>query len=337
MPLRPDFSETLELGGQGPLGLVLQQRVERAEDHQARLGEVFFLVVAAQLAAHQVEKRRVVARALPAGLGDAERPRAGASGVVDRDHALRRQQLEHQVAALERALRVPARVVVGRPADDRDHERDLVKVQLRERLAEIELARETEAVHGALAVLPEVDLVDVGVHDVRLLEARLENDGHHRLLDLAAQRAPAVEEVVLDELLGQRAAALLDLARADVGEKRAQDRRQIDAVMLIELAVLDGLERLRKHRRHLVRRDDDAVLAVHGEDAADQERIEPVDRDVDALRIDERGDPVADERELAAGARAAARPRSETRARAPRRAGRGAGRCPADSAARTAR
>ena len=237
------------------------------------------------MAAHQVEKGRVVARALPAGLGDAERTRAGASGVIDRDHALRREQLEHQVAALERALRVPARVVVGRPADDRDHEGDLMKLELGEWLTEIELARETEAVHGALAVLPEIDLVDVGVHDVRLLEARLENHGHHCLLDLAAQRSPAVEEVVLDELLGQRAPALLDLPRADIGEKRTQDRRKIDAMMLVELAILDGLERLRKHRRHLVGRHDDPVLAVHGENAADQERIEPVDGDVDAFHI----------------------------------------------------
>ena len=101
-----------------------------------------------------------------------------------------------------------------------------------------------------------------------------------------------------DELLGQRAAALLDLPAADVGERRAQDRRQVDAVVLIELAVLDRLERLGKHCRDLVRRHDDAVLAVHREDAADQERIEPVDRNVHALRVDELADPVAVERKL---------------------------------------
>ena len=48
---------------------------------------------------------------------------------------------------------------------------------------------------------------------------------------LRAQRAPAVEEIALHELLGQRAAALLDLPRAHVDEQRAQDRERVHAVV----------------------------------------------------------------------------------------------------------
>ena len=57
---------------------------------------------------------------------------------------------------------------------------------LRKRLAEIELARETEAVHCAVAVLAEIDLVDVRVHQVLLAEVELQQHGHERLLDLAS-------------------------------------------------------------------------------------------------------------------------------------------------------
>ena len=93
---------------------------------------------------------------------------------------------------------------------------------------------------------------------------------------LRRMRAPAVEEIALHELLRQRAAALLDLPRAHVDEQRAQDRERIDAVVRVELAVLDRLECRGQQRRHLVGRDDDPVLAVDREDAADQQRIEPV-------------------------------------------------------------
>ena len=229
------------------------------------------------------------------GLGDAERLRRGALRFLVGDHALLGQHAQHEVAAGQRAIGVAPRVVVRGSADDRHHRRDFRKAELRQRLAEVELAREPEAVDRARAVLPEIDLVDVGVHDVRLLEATLENDGHHRFLGLAPQRAPAVEEVALHQLLGQRAAALLDLPGAHVDEHRAQDRQRIDAVVAVELAVLDRLERRGQQRRDLVRGDDDPVLAVQREDAADQQRVEADDRNVRALRIGERGDRVAGE------------------------------------------
>ena len=147
--------------------------------------------------------------------------------------------------------------------------------------------------HGAPAVLAEVNLVDVGVHDVRLLEACLENHGHHGFLGLAAQRPAAVEEVALDELLGQRAAALLDLAGAHVDERRPQDRERVHAVVSVELAVLDRLERRRQQRWHLVGCHDDPVLAVDREDAADQQRVETHDGDLATLRVLEARDDIA--------------------------------------------
>ena len=169
--------------------------------------------------------------------------------------------------------------------------------------------------HRAAAVLAEVDLVDVGVHDVRLLEARFENERHDRFLALAPQRAPAVEEIALHELLRQRAAALLDLPRAHVDEQRAQDRERVHAVVRFELAVLDGLQRLRQQRRDFGRRDDDPVLAVNREDAADQQRIEAEHRDVGAVRHRPAPRSLRRRSRRAASARVASRRRSGTRGR----------------------
>ena len=69
----------------------------------------------------------------------------------------------------------------------------------------------------------------------------------HALADLAQQRALGREVEVLDQLLGQRAAALLHLAARDVDPGRAQQTLQRDAAVLEEAGVLGG-----EHRPHHV-------------------------------------------------------------------------------------
>ena len=97
--------------------------------------------------------------------------------------------LQHEVAPLARAIGVTARVVVRGTAHLGDEQRELVQLELCERLAEVELAREPEAVHCARAVLAEIDLVDVGVQQIALVVAHLERHGHERFAQLAAPRA----------------------------------------------------------------------------------------------------------------------------------------------------
>ena len=70
----------------------------------------------------------------------------------------------------------------------------------------------------------------------------------------------------------------LMLAGANVRERRANHRARIDAEVGVEAPVLDGLQRLRQKRGHLLRREDDAVLAVRRENVADQQRLELRDR-----------------------------------------------------------
>src|SRR5690606_16847726 len=60
---------------------------------------------------------------------------------------------------------------------------------------------------------------------------------------------------------------------------------EIDADVLVEIAVLDHLERRRQELRDLIGRHHDAILAVNGEDAADEQRIEPEDRHVFAAPV----------------------------------------------------
>ena len=91
----------------------------------------------------------------------------------------------------------------------------------------------------------------------------------------------------------ERRAALLDLSGAQVDPRGARDRAEVDAVMRVELAILDHLERRRQERRDLVRRHDDAIFAVDREDAADQQRIEAEDRHVLAAAVAHALDRVA--------------------------------------------
>ena len=264
--------EACQLALERALGLILGARIEAGVNAQARLGEILLVIVAPQRAAHEIEIRRVVG-ARRAG-GDAKR-RAGRGSRLGRlDDALIGEDFQHQVAPCARALGMAARIVVGRPAHDRDQQRNLRQVELRERLAEVELAREPEAVDGAVAVLAEEDLIDIGVHEIGLGEVRIERHRHDRLAQLSRERLAGIEEVAAHQLLREGAAALLDLAGAHVDPGRAQHRNGVDAVMSVELAVLDRLERRGQERRDFRRREDDTILAVDRKNAADEERLE---------------------------------------------------------------
>src|SRR5882757_5516493 len=149
--------------------------------------------------------------------------------------------------------------------------------------------------NGPIAVLSQEDLIDVGIHEIGLAEMGVEGNGHGRLAHLAYRRTPRVEKVILDELLSQSAAALLDLTRAQIGPHRARDPEGIDTVMTVKIAVLDSRQRGREQRRHLLWRDDDPIFTVGGKYAANQLRLEAENGDIlaravvqrlDAFRID---------------------------------------------------
>src|SRR5688500_9422517 len=97
-----------------------------------------------------------------------------------------------------------------------------------------------------------------------------QQERHHRLFDLASERATTIQEVAFDELLSQRGATLLYLSGTQIHERRSHDRAEIDAMMRVELTILDDLERCGEHCRNICRCDDHAILAMDRKDAADQ-------------------------------------------------------------------
>ena len=153
----------------------------------------------------------------------------------------------------------------------------------------------------ARAVLAEIDLVDVRVQQVALVVAQLERHRHEGFSDLAPPGREAAarvrQEVAAHELLRQRARAFANLAGRDVDEHRAHDGDRVDAEVAVETPVLDGLQRVGQERRDVAGRDDEPVLAVRREQAADQERIQAHDRGAAAARVAQRRDAAADERD----------------------------------------
>ena len=115
---------------------------------------------------------------------------------------------QDEIAALERALWVAVGVVVRRALDQADQQRRLCEREVLHFLAKIELRGQPDAVDGAVAVLAEVDLVEVRFEDFGLVVVQLQQHRHDELGELALQGALRSQEEVLDELLGERAAAL---------------------------------------------------------------------------------------------------------------------------------
>src|SRR6202011_3742622 len=91
----------------------------------------------------------------------------------------------------------------------------------------------------AVGLMPVEDLVEVEGQDVVLGEATLELEREGRLPDLAFNRVRAPHEHPLDELLGNRAGALLHPLMRQVGDRRGDDAAEVDPLMGVKLSVLE--------------------------------------------------------------------------------------------------
>src|SRR6185437_7411612 len=83
---------------------------------------------------------------------------------------------------------------------------------------------------------------------------------------------------VADELLGDRRAALNDLARAEVPDRRANNPLVVDATVLVEAAILDRDRGLRHPGAHL--REGDRLAVLLGGNRAQQRAVRGVDERV---------------------------------------------------------
>src|SRR5271155_4327936 len=93
---------------------------------------------------------------------------------------------------------------------------------------------------------------------------RLEPAGEKRLIDLALDGALVRQEQVLGELLGDSGSALHDTASPRVGHQRAERAVEVDAVVLVETAILGGEHGLDQMVRHLLERYRIVVLDTAG-------------------------------------------------------------------------
>ena len=128
--------------------------------------------------------------------------------------------------------------------------------------------------HGLATLLAEEDLVDIGLEDAPLVVAELDQQRDQRLIDLAHIAAPAIEKQVLDQLLGQRRAALNDAARAQIGPARAQNRQWRDAMMVLEISILDRLQSPQQQGRQLLKLNQPALFLLQSVQGRNAGRIQ---------------------------------------------------------------
>ena len=259
----------------------LHARVECGEDAQTLAVQIILTIQALQLPPHQIDISRVAFGAAGRNIAHTERPRQRHLEFVIADQFRVGHLAKHQIAPLLDALCIASRVVDCRPLGNADEQGNLLRPQLVQRLVEIELAGETEAVDRPATVLPEPDLVEISLQDLFLADVPFQQDRHQRFPNLAAVILLVGQKQVAHKLLRDRTAALLLAAVEKIVDEGAQDAGRTDANVIFEIAVFDLQQCRRQQRRHIFDADEYPVLAaVTRIDAADQHRIEPqkVDR-----------------------------------------------------------
>ena len=176
--------------------------------------------------------------------------------------------------------RVRHGVVAGRIGGDAREQRGLVQLEELRALSEVRARRLLDAVRA----VPEVDRVQVRGEDAVLAPALLELPGERCLADLPGDRLLVPDVGVLDELLGDRRAALDDGLVPHVRPQRSADAVQVDAVVLEEALVLDRDDRLSHDRGDLLGRDEHAALLA-AQDRQNALAVRGVDDGVDVRAL----------------------------------------------------
>ena len=98
--------------------------------------------------------------------------------------------------------------------------------------------------NGLTSILAKINLVQVGFENGGLVVLRFEDRRERGFANLPKRSSISRKEQVLGELLGEGAAALGDPPSFQIGEQRATDPAEIEAVMLIEPLIFDREDRL---------------------------------------------------------------------------------------------
>ena len=171
--------------------------------------------------------------------------------VVGFDH-----RREHHPLSQLGTVGVGKRIELGRRLRQTGQEARLCQGQLAGGLAEVGLRRGFHPI-GAVSVK---DAVQVGLEDLRLRVLMLDLDGEDGLVELAQNRSITGQIDVLDQLLGDRAPALVEAQVEQVLQPGLSGAQQVEPAVLVEGPVFDRDRRLPHRRRHLVESHDVAPL-----------------------------------------------------------------------------
>ncbi len=198
-------------------GGALQVGIDGGVDPQRLLVQLAFAELVGELVLHQVDKVGSVA-GFNVGRRQLQRSGLGAVGLLAGDGAGLDHGVEHQVAALQRALGMPVRRKIAGPLDDAGQQRGFRQRQVLDVLVEVGarcLAHSHDAEGAALA---QGNLVGIHLEDALLGELLLQVHGDHHLGQLALHGLLRSQEEAARELHGERRAALAVAAFAhDVG------------------------------------------------------------------------------------------------------------------------
>ena len=183
------------------------------------------------------------------------------------------QQLQHQITAGLGPLREAPWVVIGGAFHQTDQQGDLIDIQLVDRNAEVEVGGEAETVDPLREVLPQIDLVEVGLQDLVLAVAIVDQHRHIGFLQFSPQAALTGQEEVFGQLLGQGTAPLHGATRDQVGEHGAHDGHRRDAAMLVEVAIFGGEQGHQQAVGHFGDTHQQAIFPIFGIEAIEQHRV----------------------------------------------------------------
>ncbi|SES32930.1 hypothetical protein SAMN04488000_12270 [Lentzea albida] len=194
---------------------------------------------------------------------------------LGREPPVGRHRVDDEVAALEGLVRPRFRVERARAVDHAREHRGLGHGELGRGRAEVGLRRGGDPEDRRA----ERHEVEVAREDLVLAQRRFHAHGDAGFAQLAGDalllgqalgaRVVAgehVHQVVLHVLLRQRRRALLHSATGVVAGRRPCGREPVDAVVVVEAAVLDREQRVLHVRRDPVRRCPDPVLVVQVRD-----------------------------------------------------------------------
>ncbi len=287
-----------------PLGFRLQRQIERGFHHD---GFADIADIARNVADHPVGEIARAGRSV-----GAHHLRWRSSGNLAGslvDEAGIRHGAQHGGGAHVGGFGTGKRVEFRRRLHAPGKDRRFLEAELGCGLAEKALRRRFDA-EGAGA---EIHAVEIQREDLVFAVARLQIKREHRFLRLAVESAIGFEKQILRQLLRDGGAALHDMPRGHVLERRAHQADHIQPDVIAEAAVLDGDEGIRHVGGKIARGDhgalrqpfarDQAAVAIHDGDVVRrpfQQQIVGIGKLGNPVEQEHRADdeaPGADERE----------------------------------------